>query len=182
MSKVGKKPIIIPQGVNVKVEDNMLQVQGKEGVLKLPVLSFTKVELKDNQLMVDVTSEEKQARANWGTMRALTQNAVSGVNEGFSKELEIRGVGFRAVMEGNNLVLNVGFSHTVKFEVPENIKIVVEKSNIKISGFDKHLVGQVAAKIRAIKKPEPYQGKGIRYKGEAVIRKEGKKAAGTTGS
>lgn len=182
MSKVGKKLIIVPQGVEVKVEADTLQVKGKEGSLKLPILPYTKIEFKDNQLAVTVAGSDKQASANWGTMRALAQNAVSGVSSGFMKELEIQGVGFKASLEGSNLVLNVGFSHPVKFPIPEGIKIVIEKSFIKISGFDKHLVGQVAAKIRAIKKPEPYLGKGIRYRGEAVVRKEGKKAAGATGA
>jgi len=182
MSKVGKKPIVIPQGVEIKIGGDVLQVKGGRGSLNLPILPYTKVELKDNQLAVSVMGGDKQASANWGTMRSLAQNAVNGVNSGFIKELEIQGVGYKAILEGDTLVLHVGYSHQVKFPIPDGIKIAVEKSFIKISGFDKHLVGQVAAKIRAIKKPEPYLGKGIRYRGEAVARKEGKKAAGATGA
>ncbi len=182
MSKIGKKPIIVPKDVEVKVGDNALQVKGREGSLDLPILPHTKVEFKDEQLVVSMTGNDKQARANWGTMRSLAQNAVSGVNSGFIKELEIQGVGFKAVLGSGVLVLHVGFSHPVQFIIPEGIKIAVEKSFIKISGFNKHLVGQVAAQIRAIKKPEPYLGKGIRYRGEAVVRKEGKRAAGATGT
>ena len=183
MSKVGKKPILIPQGVTLKIEVDNICVQGKEGNIVLRILPFTQIELKDNQVFITSTGNNKQARANWGTMRALIKNAVDGVSAGYIKELEIQGIGFRATMEGNNLlVLSVGFSHPVKFSVPDGIKVAVEKSFIKISGFDKYLVGQVAAKIRAIKKPEPYLGKGIRYKGEVVARKEGKKAAGATGA
>lgn len=182
MSKVGKKPIVIPPGVNVSLNDALLEVKGKEGSLKLPVLPFTKVELNENQIIVSASETHKQARSNWGTMRALAQNAVNGANSGFLKELELQGVGYRASLEGNNLILNIGFSHSVKFVPPEGIKITVEKSIIKVSGFNKALVGETAAKIRALKKPEPYKGKGIRYKGEAVKLKAGKKVAGATGA
>lgn len=183
MSKVGKKPIEIPQGVAVNVKDSSsIEFKGKEGTIMLPVLPYTKIELKENQLLIASAGDDKQSRANWGTMRALAQNAVSGVNGGFMKELEIQGVGYRAVMEGNTLVLSVGFSHPVKFPAPEGVKISVEKALIKIFGANKNLVGQVAAKIRAIKKPEPYKGKGIRYKGETVKLKAGKKVAGATGA
>lgn len=182
MSKVGKKPITVPQGVEVKVNDTMLEIKGKEGSLQLPILPHTTVAIQDNQILVTSSNENLQSRANWGTMRALTQNAVTGVNTGFTKELEIQGVGYRANMEGNTLVLNVGFTHPVRFEAPASIKISVEKSFIKITGSNKNLVGEVAAKIRAIKKPEPYKGKGIRYKGEVVKIKAGKKVAGATGA
>lgn len=180
MSKIGKKPIIIPQDVSVKIENKTLAAQGKEGSLTVPILPYTDLELKDGQLTVTLAGSGKQAEANLGTMRALAQNAITGVRVGFSKELEIQGIGFRAVLEGNTLVLYMGFTHTVKFPVPEKIKIAVEKNFIRISGVDKYLVGETAAKIRAVKKPEPYQGKGIRYKGEIVRRKEGKKAASAT--
>ena len=173
---------MVPKDVEVKVGDGALQVKGKEGSLSLPILPHTKVEFKDGYLVVSIAGNDKQAKANWGTMRSLAQNAVSGVSSGFIKELEIQGVGFKAALDGGALVLNVGFSHPVKFIIPEGIKIAIEKSFIKISGFNKHLVGQVAAQIRAIKKPEPYLGKGIRYRGEVVARKEGKRAAGATGT
>lgn len=181
MSKVGKKPISIPPGVEVKINNNnSLEIKGKEGTLMLAILPHTKIDLANNQITVTSEGEDKQSRANWGTMRALAQNAVTGVIAGFVKELEIQGVGYRATMEGNTLVLNVGFSHQVKFPSPEGIKLAVEKSFIKVSGTDKNLVGATAAKIRAIKKPEPYKGKGIRYKGEVVKLKAGKKVAGAT--
>lgn len=182
MSKVGKKPIVIPQGVNVNLNGTLLEINGKEGSLKLLILPFTRVELKENQIVVSASETHKQARSNWGTMRALAQNAVNGANSGFLKELEIQGVGYRASLEGSNLILNIGFSHPVKFVPPEGIKIAVEKGIIKISGFDKALVGETAAKIRALKKPEPYKGKGIRYRGETVKLKAGKKVAGATGA
>ena len=181
MSKVGKKPITIPQGVTITLDEKNLTVKGKEGSITLPVLEHTKLELKENQLWVTSVGADKQASANWGTMRALAQNAVSGVSSGFTKELEIQGVGFRATMEGANLVLNLGFTHPIKFQTPEGIKIAVEKSFIKIFGPNRNLVGQVAAQIRAFKKPEPYKGKGIRYKGEVVKIKAGNKVAGATG-
>lgn len=182
MSKVGKKPISIPQGVEIKIAGNQLEVKGKGGSLSLPVLPHTSAELKNNALVISASGSDKQSRANWGTMRSLAQNAVTGVDQGFSKELEIQGVGYRAAMEGTTLVLNVGFSHPIKFPAPEGIKIAVEKNFIKISGHNKALVGETAAKIRAIKKPEPYLGKGIRYKGEIVKMKAGKKVAGATGA
>ncbi|MBI3046617.1 MAG: 50S ribosomal protein L6 [Candidatus Harrisonbacteria bacterium] len=182
MSKIGKKPIEIPAGVNIEIKDSRLEIKGKEGALSLSVLPYTKVELKNNQVLVMAEADEKQARSNWGTMRALAQNAVLGVSGGFTKELEIQGIGYRAAAEGANLVLNIGFSHPVKFTPPAGIKISVEKNLIKVSGVDKNLVGEVAAKIRALKKPEPYKGKGIRYKGEVVKIKAGKKAVSTAGA
>jgi large subunit ribosomal protein L6 len=182
MSKVGKKPISIPQGVEVRIADDQLEIKGKGGSLALPVLAHTNAELKNNELVISSSGSDMQARANWGTMRALAQNAITGVDKGFAKELEIQGVGYRASMEGATLILNMGFSHPVKFPSPEGIKISVEKNLIKISGHDKSLVGEVAAKIRAVRKPEPYLGKGIRYKGEVIKMKAGKKVAGSTGT
>lgn len=182
MSKIGKKPIVIPQGVTLKIDDKNLTVAGKKGTLILPILPYTKLEEKNNELLVTCVESNLQAAANWGTMRALAQNAVNGVNTEFTKELEIQGVGFKASMEGNNLVLNIGFTHPVKLPTPDGVKIAVEKSVIRVSGPDRGLVGQVAAKIRSFKKPEPYKGKGIRYKGEVVKIKAGKKAAGATGT
>jgi len=184
MSKIGRKPVAISSGVEVKINDKNLEFKGKEGSLTLPLLPFIKAEIKTgaegNELIFSKENDLKQARANWGTMASLSKNAIQGVNEGFSKILEIEGIGFKAAMQGNTLVLNVGFTHPVKLESPEGIKIVVEKNTIKISGFDKALVGEVAANIRKVKKPEPYKGKGIRYKGEVVRRKAGKKVAGAT--
>lgn len=177
MSKIGKKPITIPDGVEVKIADGKLEVKGKLGSLVLPILEKVSVELKDKTLVFTVDGASKQSRANWGTMRALAQNAVTGVSEGYFKYLDMEGIGFRASLEGKTLVLNIGFSHPVKFVPPEGVTLVIEKSSIKVSGADKSLVGEVAAKIRDLKKPEPYKGTGIRYRGEVIARKEGKKAA-----
>ena len=180
MSKIGKKPIIIPEGTGMKINENNLSVSGEKGSLILKILPYIKAKLENKTLTVEADSDTKQARSNWGTMRALAQNAIIGVNKGFSKNLEIEGIGYRASMEGNNLILNLGFSHPVKITPPEEIIISIEKNVIKISGIDKGLVGKIASDIRSMKKPEPYKGKGIRYQGEFVRRKEGKKAAGAT--
>lgn len=182
MSKVGKKPITIPPGVTLKIENNFLVAEGKEGTITLPILPYTNLKIEGNTITVVSSNTEKQGRANWGTMRALTQNTVNGVSQGFTKELEIQGVGFKASMEGDILMLNVGFTHPIKFKPPAGVKISVEKNFIKIYGAEKNLVGQAAANIRSIKKPEPYKGKGIRYKGEIVKIKAGKKVAGATGA
>lgn len=182
MSKIGSKPIVIPEGVTVEMKDGVFVVKGKLGTLSVLHLPLVKAEMKDGAVHLTVTSTKAQARANWGTLGANLHNAVVGVTEGFTKSLEIQGIGFKAAMEGNNLSLNVGYSHPVKYVTPEGIKIAVEKAFVRISGSDKQLVGQVAAEIRKIKKPEPYQGKGIRYVGEQVRRKAGKKVAGATGA
>ncbi len=184
MSKIGKKPITIPDGVEIKVNGPALEVKGKLGTLTVPILEYAHAEIKDKTLVITVSGSNKQSRANWGTMRALAQNAVEGVSNGFVKYLELEGIGFRATMEGKTLSLNIGFTHPVKFTPPEDVLIVIEKSALKISGTDKAVVGEVAAKIRALKKPEPYKGTGIRYRGEVIARKEGKKAAsaGATGA
>ncbi|MFH1188552.1 MAG: 50S ribosomal protein L6 [bacterium] len=183
MSKIGKNPIYIPDGVSVSIkeekEKNVVEVKGKNGTLLVPVLSGITVSISDDTVICEPINMSKQIRSNWGTMRALIQNAVSGSLENFKKELIIEGVGFRIVMEGENLILNVGFSHPVQFAIPQGITVVVEKNTIKISGADKAQVGEVAAQIRRIKKPEPYKGKGIRYSDEIVRKKVGKKAVGS---
>ncbi len=178
MSKIGKKPITIPDNVEVKESDGFLKVKSRGGELSLRILSHIKTEIRDSEISFSILNNSKQARANWGTMRSLTQNAVMGVSKGFEKSLEIEGVGFRASLEGNALVLNIGLSHPVKFNPPDGIKISVVKNTITVSGIDKELVGKIAAKIRSFKKPEPYKGKGIRYQGEVIRRKAGKKMAG----
>lgn len=180
MSKIGKKPIIISQGTEAKIEGNFLKLKGKNGELAVKILPYIKVELKDGVINIFPENDIRQAKANWGTMRSLVNNAVLGVNEDFLKILEIEGVGYRASIENNNLILNIGLSHSVKMLPLEGVKISMEKNLIKISGADKMSVGEMAAKIRAMKKPEPYKGKGIRYQGEYIRRKEGKKAAGAT--
>lgn len=178
MSKIGKQPVKIPEGVTVTIRDKTLEVKGKLGEVSLPILSFISVEQKDGVLVFTSSSDSVQARANWGTMRALAANAVAGVSQGFSKSLEIEGIGFKAMMEGRTLVLNVGFTHPVKYTPREGVIVTVEKGVIKVTGVNREHVGEAAANIRRIKKPEPYQGKGIHYQGEIIRRKSGKKVAG----
>lgn len=178
MSKIGKKPIAIPEDVSVKIDGSVLEISSKDGkkAAKINILSNIEVKIEENQIVFKPLKNDPQTRANWGTLRALAQNAVFGIKEDYKKVLEFNGVGFRASVEGKTLVLNIGFSHPVKFEIPNGIAITVEKSNINISGMDKYLVGQVATKIRALKKPNPYRGTGIKYKDEIIRRKAGKKA------
>lgn len=179
MSKLAKKPIVIPQGVEVKMSDSALEFSGKEGKMAIKLLPFIKTEIKDGQIQFTLGSEEKQGRANLGTIASLTKGAILGVSQGFLKTLEMDGIGYKASMEGTNLVLNVGLTHAVKYPTPVGVKIVVEKSLIKVSGVDKGLVGLTASQIRKVAPPEPYKGKGIHYLGEVIRRKAGKKVAGT---
>lgn len=179
MSKIGKKPIVIPDNVEIKISGSFLDFKSHNGAINLKILPYIKTELKDKMIFFSPENNSKQARANWGTIRSLAANAITGLTEGFNKVLEIEGIGYRANMEENTLVLNLGLSHPIKFVSPKDIKISVEKNTVKISGIDKALVGQVAAQIRALKKPEPYKGKGIKYQGEVIRRKAGKKVAGT---
>lgn len=181
MSKIGKKPIDIPEGVTITEKDDILEVKGKNAVLTVPILSGIDMKTEDNSITLSPANKQKQTLSNWGTMSALLKNAIHGSMNDFSKELAVKGVGFRVALEGNVLVLNVGFSHQVKFPVPEGVKVTVDKNNIKVEGASKWLVGETAANIRQIKKPEPYQGKGIRYVDEVVRRKAGKKAAAKAG-
>lgn len=180
MSRIGKKAIVIPSGVEVKISSDELNninidVKGPKGALKTIIPQGVKVEQKDKELVFTVNNPEATSdKSLWGLSRTLVNNSILGVTEGFSKELEINGVGFKVALQGQKLVLNVGFSHQVEYELPTGITAVVEKNNIKIIGIDKHLVGQTAAEIRAIKKPEPYKGKGIKYIDEHIRRKAGK--------
>jgi len=179
MSKVGKKIITLPEEVKVSISEDALVVTGKNGSLTVPVLKGVNPKIEGSELSFTVNDDEKQTLANWGTMRALTQNAVSGSEADFSKELKIEGVGFKAVIDGQTVVLTVGFSHQVKVTLPEGIKASVEKNILKISGKNKEAVGTFAAKIRAVRKPEPYKGTGIMYVDEIIRRKAGKKVAGS---
>lgn len=181
MSKIGKKLIEVPSGVTVIVEDGFVKVKGPKGELSYKIPRELKVAFAENKLTVLPFSKSKKTPALWGTIRAVIANMISGVTNGFEKKLEIEGIGFKAQTQGDDLVLNLGFSHQVIFKVPEGIKISVEKNIITISGISKESVGQTAANIRDLKKPEPYKGKGIRYAGEIIKRKVGKKVAGTTG-
>jgi len=176
MSRIGKNPVTIPQGVTVEVAGQTLTCKGKLGTLKLPLSSEVTAAVESGKVVLKPKAETKRARMHWGTMRATVNNMVNGVSKGFSKNLEIEGVGYRAAVQGKNLVLQLGFSHDVIFPIPSEIKISCEKpTSIAISGPDRRQVGQVAAVIRSFRKPEPYKGKGIRYSTETVRRKEGKK-------
>lgn len=176
MSKIGKRPVDILDGVAVEIKEDHLEVKGPKATLTVPILPGITVEIKEGQVFVTAQNNSKQTISNWGTMRSLTQNAVFGSKEGYSKTLQIEGVGYRVALEGNTVVLNLGFSHPVKYPLPEGIAATVDGNKITISGASKALVGEVAASIRKYRKPEPYKGKGIRYEGEVVRRKAGKKA------
>ena len=181
MSRIGKQPIIIPSGVEVNITNDLVTVKGSKGELVQPIHPSVKVEQVDSQLEVSVKNgDEKFQRSLWGLFRRLIANMVQGVSQGFSKKLEVNGVGYKAEVKGKTLVLQLGFSHPVNYPFPEGIDIAVEKNIITISGSDKQKVGQTAAEIRSFKKPEPYKGKGIKYIDETIRRKAGK--AATKGS
>lgn len=178
MSRLGKLPITIPSGTQVSLSDGFIFVKGPKGELKQKVDSKVKVEIKDNEIILSIENKEsKEERALWGLFRALINNMVIGVNSGFEKKLEIKGVGYKAMVNGNKLVLNLGFSHPVDFLLPTGISALVEANTITISGFDKQLVGELSAQIRKLRKPEPYKGKGIKYSDEIIRRKAGKTAS-----
>ena len=177
MSRIGKKAISIPTGVTVTLDGNLIQVKGPKGQLELRFNPIVTVTVEDNEIKVARPSDDKFHRSIHGTTRSLIENMVIGVTEEFTKVLEIHGVGFRAQLKGNTLAVNAGYSHIVEMPILEGIKVEVPTpTEIKLTGSDKQLVGQFAAEIRGIRKPEPYKGKGIRYRGEYVRRKEGKKA------
>lgn len=176
MSRLGKQPVMLPSGVEVTLADGTLTVKGPKGTLSRAMHKDVAVSVEGNTVTVTPSKETDKAYALWGTFAAHIRNMVAGVTEGFTKVLEIEGVGYRAEMRGNSLVLNMGFSHPVEMPLPEGISASVEKNVITLSGTDKEQVGQFAADVRKVKKPEPYKGKGIRYQGEYIIRKQGKKA------
>jgi large subunit ribosomal protein L6 len=176
MSRVGKNPVTIPQGVTVDVASGVATVKGKLGTLKLPITKEVDVSVQDGKVLVKPVNETNESRVMWGTTRANLRNMVEGVSKGYSKALEINGVGYRAAVQGKNLQLQMGYSHDVLYPIPEGITIKCEKPTaVLISGYDKQKVGQVAAEIRAVRPPEPYKGKGIKYDAEHILRKEGKK-------
>ena len=177
MSRVGKYPVIVPDGVNVTVNNGNVSVKGKNGELSCHYdVDHVSVELKEGKVVVSPKAETKEARALWGTTRANINTLVKGVHDGFTKELELVGVGYKARVEGNKLILSLGFSHDVTVETPKGLKITcTSPTQISIFGADKQLVGQTASEIRNWRKPEPYKGKGIKYVGEYIRRKEGKK-------
>lgn len=174
MSRVGKLPVMIPNGVTITVDTSEITVAGPKGTLKQFTMPGITVKQDENQLLVTRVNDEPVHRAKHGLMRALLNNMVQGVSQGFSKKLEINGVGYRVNLQGADLKFNLGFSHDVIFKLPQGITATVEQNNITVSGIDKQQVGQVAAEIRALKKPEPYKGKGIKYADERIIRKSGK--------
>ena len=176
MSRIGKQPVELPEGVIVSEKDGELEVNGKLGTVTVPVPGVLSVAIEDGSVTITPKKQTKQTAALWGLTRSLLANAVEGVSEGFSKKLVIEGIGYKANLQGNKLVLSLGYSHDIELEAPEGITFEVEKNDITVSGFDKQLVGNTAAKIRAFRKPEPYKGKGIRYEGEVIRRKAGKKA------
>ncbi|WP_201351983.1 50S ribosomal protein L6 [Hydrogenimonas urashimensis] len=174
MSRIGKKPIDIPAGIEVKVEGTEVVVSKGKDVKRLDTHGRVDVEVTDKQVIFHRKGDDKASSAFWGTYRALTQNMITGLAQGFEKKLEINGVGYRAAVKGKTLELQLGFSHPVNYEIPEGIQIAVEKNVISVKGQDKQKVGQVAAEIRAFRPPEPYKGKGVKYVDEVILRKAGK--------
>jgi len=177
MSRIGKQPVEIPSSVTVEVKDGVVVVRGQAGTLEVPVPNVLEVKIEGSQATVVPKRETKQTAALWGLTRSLLANAMEGLSKGYTKKLEIHGVGYRVNLQGDTLVMALGYSHDVTLKAPVGITFGVEKNEITVSGYNKELVGNVAAKIRAFRKPEPYKGKGIRYSGEIVRRKAGKKAA-----
>ena len=176
MSRIGKRPVALPSGVTANVSGQTVEVKGPKGTRSFTATDDVTLKLEDGAISVTPRGLSKRSRQQWGMSRSMVQNLVTGVSEGFKKELEIQGVGYRAQMQGNTLKLALGYSHDVNFEVPEGVTVTAPKqTEIVVEGIDQQLVGQVAANIREWRAPEPYKGKGIRYKGEYVFRKEGKK-------
>ncbi|RMF10521.1 MAG: 50S ribosomal protein L6 [Alphaproteobacteria bacterium] len=176
MSRIGKKPVPVPQGVTVDLAGETLSVKGPKGQLSMSVVDEVDLSYANDEIVVKPRNQSKRARSMWGMQRTLVENLVKGVTEGFTRELEITGVGYRAAVKGNELNLQLGYSHDINFPIPEGIEVKCpEPTKVVVSGIDKQQVGQVAAKIREFRKPEPYKGKGVKYAGEYIFRKEGKK-------
>ena len=176
MSRVGMLPVEVPDGVDLEIANGEIKAKGKMGELSMNVVDEVKISREGNLVRVKPANDGKRARTMWGTTRSLLNNLVIGVSEGFEKKLEINGVGYRAQLQGRELVLQLGHSHEIRYQVPEGIKIEApSQTDITISGANNQVVGQVAAEIRSYRKPEPYKGKGVRYADEIIIRKEGKK-------
>ena len=178
MSRIGNRKIVIPDGVSVSLDDSIVKVTGKLGELTLRLPSVIKMEIQDNTITLTRENELKQTKALHGTANANIANMIKGVTEGYKKDLEIIGVGYRFNLKGDKLVINAGYSHPVEIQIPASLKVeVISNTEISVSGISKELVGEFAANIRKVRQPEPYKGKGIRYKDEYIRRKEGKKAA-----
>ncbi len=176
MSRIGKKPIVIPQGVEVKLADGEISVKGPKGSLDFKFSQQVRIEIKDGNLIVQKIGKTKDTPAIWGTTARIIENMIKGVTEGFQKQLELNGVGFRMNLQGKKIILALGFSHPVEIEIPEGIEVKIENNLMTILGIDKQKIGQFAADIKKLKPVEPYKGKGFRYVGEIVRKKEGKKA------
>jgi large subunit ribosomal protein L6 len=176
MSRIGKHPVPVPSGVTIQVTGQEITAKGKLGQLSLVLSDEVEAKLEDNKVVVKPRTDSRRARILWATSRSLVNNMVNGVSNGFSKELEINGVGYKAAVQGKELVLNLGYSHDIRYPIPAGITMKTDKpTSITVSGADRQKVGQVAAEIRAYRKPEPYKGKGIKYVDEVIRRKEGKK-------
>jgi large subunit ribosomal protein L6 len=176
MSRIGKVPVALPDNVTATIEGSILSVKGPKGTLTMPMLDDISYGIEDGRILVRPANDSKRARSFWGMHRTLVQNLVTGVTEGFTKVLEITGVGYRAAAQGSNLRLQLGYSHDVNIAVPEGLEVKTpDQVTVEISGTDRQRVGQLAAEIRRWRKPEPYKGKGIKYRGEYIFRKEGKK-------
>ncbi len=176
MSRIGKVPVALPDNVTATIEGSILSVKGPKGVLTMPMLDDISYGIEDGRIVVKPANDSKRARSFWGMHRTLVQNLVTGVTDGFTKVLEITGVGYRAAAQGKKLTMKLGYSHDVDIDIPQGIEVKTpDATTIEISGIDRQKVGQVAAEIRRWRKPEPYKGKGIKYRGEYIFRKEGKK-------
>ncbi|MCB1471969.1 MAG: 50S ribosomal protein L6 [Rhodobiaceae bacterium] len=176
MSRIGKKPVAVPGGVTVTIDGQSVAAKGPKGQLEITLVDHVLASMGEGGVSVEPRDKSKQARSAWGMSRTLVSNIVTGVSEGFERKLEINGVGYRAAVQGKSLQLSLGYSHDVNFEIPDDVQIVCPKpTEIVVSGIDKQRVGQVAANIRKWRQPEPYKGKGIKYAGEYIVRKEGKK-------
>jgi large subunit ribosomal protein L6 len=176
MSRIGKRPVAVPSGVTANIDNGMLSVKGPKGTLTMGLSDLVDYKVEDGAISVGPANDTKAARSHWGLQRTLVSNLVAGVTEGFTKTLEIAGVGYRAQAQGKKLKLQLGYSHDVDLDVPEGLDVKTpDQTTIQISGMDKQAVGQFAAEVREWRKPEPYKGKGVKYRGEYIFRKEGKK-------
>ncbi len=175
MSRIGKKPIVLPQGVKLELKDGAVLVKGPKGALSRPLLDGIALEISDKEVQLKRAADDKRTRSYHGLMRTLVANMVDGVSKGFEKKLEIVGIGYRSELHGNKLVFYLGYSHPIDFQLPQGISAEVEKQTlVTIKGFDKELVGQISAKIRGLRKPDPYKGKGVKYATEKIRKKAGK--------
>ncbi|MEA1926311.1 MAG: 50S ribosomal protein L6 [Patescibacteria group bacterium] len=179
MSRIGKTPITVPDSVNAAINDRVIEVKGLKGTLSHNFGYEIDVRINGKEIIFTKKANTRLAQALWGTTRALVQNMIFGVTEGFKKELELHGVGYKMALQGKKIIFNLGFSHTIEIEIPEGLNVSIDKNVLAIEGLDKQQVGQLAAEIRALRKVEPYKGKGFRYVGEQFIKKEGKRVVGT---